>query len=120
MPYHFSQSLWQIGDVQISRSFISLCLEARVEGLLSKEVSAVSSSKSFIEVRTYSGKANLVTKTMEPANTHLRVSCVKELGKAKTIKLSASDHAIWQKDKPFASTGSGVNDRLGGLDSTPS
>jgi hypothetical protein len=115
--YHLSEILRQVGDVEISRRLITLCLETRIERLLVTQVSMGHELDARNLNQAYLSESNLVSQTMEAADAHLRVADIIELGESKTV--TRLDEEGEKADKimnlPFASTGGGINDGLGSL-----
>lgn len=62
--------LWQVGDVQVGRLFVSLSLEASVEALPCE--------------------ANFIAKKVEGLDALLGVTDILELGKAESVQISVS------------------------------
>lgn len=87
--YDFSETLGQIGDVQVGRHVVTFGLETGVEGFLSPMLIDV-------QVRdhkhTHPGKTDFVSELVEATDTHLGVASVAELGKTKPR--SASAHSL--------------------------
>lgn len=94
--------LWQVGDIQIGRLFVSLSLEASIEALPCE--------------------ANLIAEKVEGLNALLGITDMLELGKAESAPISILPWIgpDYSEHLPLAGTGGSVNDCLALLNLTES
>jgi hypothetical protein len=77
--YRFGHVLGEVGNIEVSRGLIAFRLEARVEGLLSRDKCQPLQSI----WTTYPGESNLIAQLVEPTDAELRVTNMVVFGKAK-------------------------------------
>ena len=81
-------ALREVGDVEVSVTFVGECLELRVEGFLMVEVVS-GKLANIIGLVTYPGKADFVAKVVEATDTVLGVFVVVVLDETKSMTPSA-------------------------------
>jgi uncharacterized membrane protein len=81
-------ALREVGNVEVSVTFVGKCLELRVEGFLMVNVVSGKASDRCHGLNTHSGKADFVAKVVEATNAVLSVLVVVVLDEAKAVTIS--------------------------------